>query len=318
MEQIISFYISEYDNNKRLHHRTEDPDVKRQLAIAYIILKYLVKNKKSINWYNASTLAAGSNIPVGWNWKSLKDYFETHWKIEYHENTRESFRAKDKNGFLSLVDHNNLNALVIHLTKHLGTTSPRHRYKVRDDIAAVFQAGSKKSQIALLEDVLEAVVSIPPPDLAAAMDITKITVTVKNPPKLVKLSPGEHHMIIKNIVEEIVPTYLPADTECISIDDTGGRLFGYTNTSKIKELGLGVKKGSKQPDVMFYSESEQTIYLFEAIYSSGEFDPGRVESFKELFMEKGADLKLLFFSVFHKKAISRVKNVARGTAIFIV
>jgi len=110
----------------------------------------------------------------------------------------------------------------------------------------------------------------------------------------IKLSAGEHSKLIKEIVEQFAPRFVPG-AQLVYVGDTGSKI-GYFNKELLKSLGVTVDDHGKMPDAIFYYPEKKWLVLAEAVTSHGPVDAKRHEELETLFAE--AEPGLVFVSTF--------------------
>src|SRR5699024_686149 len=85
--------------------------------------------------------------------------------------------------------------------------------------------------------------------------------------KEIFITPGEHSRLIKSIVEEFGPRFIPGGI-LIYAGDTGEKM-GYFDESLLKELGVKVNAYGKMPDVIIYCPEREWLILAESVTSHG-------------------------------------------------
>jgi hypothetical protein len=108
------------------------------------------------------------------------------------------------------------------------------------------------------------------------------------------LSAGEHSQLIRNIVEQFVPRFVPGG-ELVYVGDTSAK-WGYFDRELLETLGVGVTHPGKMPDVAIYSREKNWLFLVEATASSGPIDERRQTELSTLF--KGCKAELVFVTAF--------------------
>ena len=71
------------------------------------------------------------------------------------------------------------------------------------------------------------------------------------------LTPGEHSELIKSIIEEFGPRFVPGGT-LIYVGDTGEKV-GYFNKQLLQELGVEINIHGKMPDVIIYCSERKWL-----------------------------------------------------------
>lgn len=90
---------------------------------------------------------------------------------------------------------------------------------------------------------------------------------------VLELSPGEHNLLQKNIVEEFAE-YFAQDAQLLYLGDTENKYL-YIDKEKLEELKLPPISHDKLPDVVLYNEDKNWLYLIEAVTSHGPVSPKR-------------------------------------------
>jgi adenine-specific DNA-methyltransferase len=102
-----------------------------------------------------------------------------------------------------------------------------------------------------------------------------------NEDKELKLRPGSHSQLIKDIITEFGPRYAPG-AELLYVGDAGSKM-GHFDKETFKTLGLTFDRHGKFPDVVLYLRSRNWLLLIESVTSHGPVDAKR-----------HADLAILF------------------------
>jgi hypothetical protein len=115
----------------------------------------------------------------------------------------------------------------------------------------------------------------------------------------VKLSPGEHSELIRQIVEVFGAHYAPGGT-LLYAGDTGDK-WGYFDKAGLAKLGVEVNSHGKMPDVVIHFTKQNWLLLCEAVTSHGPVDGKRHAELKKLFRD--ASLGLVFVTAFPSRAV---------------
>ena len=110
----------------------------------------------------------------------------------------------------------------------------------------------------------------------------------------VKLSAGAHSELIKRIVEEFAPRFVPGG-RLVYVGDTGEKL-GYFDKALLESLGVAVDEHGKMPDAIIYDAEKEWLIVAEAVTSHGPIDAKRHEELEYLF--RNAEPGLVFVSIF--------------------
>lgn len=117
----------------------------------------------------------------------------------------------------------------------------------------------------------------------------------------IRLSAGKHSALIKAVVEEFAPRFVP-DAELIYVGDTGKK-WGYFAENRLAELGVTVDSHGKMPDVVPFDEQRGWLVLVESVTSHGPVDPKRHEELATLF--KNAVAGLVYVTALPTRAAMR-------------
>lgn len=110
----------------------------------------------------------------------------------------------------------------------------------------------------------------------------------------ISLSPGAHSELIKQILEEFGPRFVPGG-KLIYAGDTGDK-WGYYDEALLKSLGVEVDNHGKMPDAVIYYPERDWLILAEAVTSHGPVDAKRHGELQVLFKQSKAGL--VFVSAF--------------------
>jgi hypothetical protein len=117
--------------------------------------------------------------------------------------------------------------------------------------------------------------------------------------KTVKLSPGDHSVLIRQIVEVFGARYAPGGT-LIYAGDTGDK-WGYFDRKVLADLGVTPDSHGKFPDVIIYMPDKNWLLLCESVTSHGPVDGKRHEELKRLF--DGCTAGLIYVTAFQTRAV---------------
>lgn len=132
---------------------------------------------------------------------------------------------------------------------------------------------------------------------------------------MVQISPGKHSELIRDIIEQLAPRFLPNST-LIYVGDTGEK-WGYYDQELAGNLLFNVQEHGKMPDVILYVEDKKWLVLIEAVTSHGPVDSKRYIELEELFSNVSADK--VYISAFPDKKtfMHYVQDIAWETEAWI-
>lgn len=119
------------------------------------------------------------------------------------------------------------------------------------------------------------------------------------PGQKINLSPGEHSELIRAIIENFAPRFVPG-AELIYAGDTGEK-WGYFDAVLLAKLGVNVDTHGKMPDVVLFDPSRKWLVLVESVTSHGPVDGKRHAELAKLFADSTAGL--VYVTAFPTRAI---------------
>lgn len=122
---------------------------------------------------------------------------------------------------------------------------------------------------------------------AKEREMKKLPVTLDTGDTM-RISPGRHGQLIKSVIEEFAPRFVPGGT-LIYAGDTGEK-WGYFDRELLTKLGVEVDGHGKMPDVAFYYPEQEWLLLVESVTSHGPVDSKRHEELGRLFARSKAGL----------------------------
>lgn len=108
------------------------------------------------------------------------------------------------------------------------------------------------------------------------------------PGKKIKLSPGEHSELIRAIIEDFAPRFVPG-AQLIYAGDTGEK-WGYFDAVLLAKLDVNVDAHGKMPDVVLFDPKRKWLVLVESVTSHGPVDGKRHAELAKLFSRANAGL----------------------------
>lgn len=150
--------------------------------------------------------------------------------------------------------------------------------------------------------------------LTQVREVRTVPITLPSGTEL-KFSPGEHNLLQKAVVEELLPRY-GYGAEVLYVGDTADK-FLYINRERLKELKFFELSHGELPDVVAYSPHKNWLYLIEAVHSSGPISSSRLMELQRLTRECIAEV--VFITAFLDKETLRrfIKDIAWETEIWI-
>lgn len=122
---------------------------------------------------------------------------------------------------------------------------------------------------------------------AKAREMAQVPITY-NDGKSITISPGDHSLLIKGIIEDFGPRFAPG-AELLYVGDTG-RKWGVYEERDFKALGLDFTKTTNMPDVVLYDKKRNWLLLIESVTSNGPMHGQRHAELAKLFEKSTATL----------------------------
>lgn len=115
---------------------------------------------------------------------------------------------------------------------------------------------------------------------ARARELKMVPVTLAEG-KEFYLTPGDHGRLVKAIIDEFAPRFVPGG-HVIYVGDTGDK-WRYFDEEALRALGVAVDVHGKMPDVVIHHVEKDWLVLVEAVTSHGPVNPKRREELAALF-----------------------------------
>ena len=238
----------------------------------------------------------------------IMDWCRENYGRDYAPNTRETFRRQSMHQFVeagvALYNPDEPNRPV---------NSPKAVYQISPECLSMAKAYGSSSwdeevrEFAKVNSALSA-------RYAKRRDLKMVPIQLKDGTEL-KLSPGEHSQLIKEIVEEFGSRFAPGG-RLVYVGDTGNK-YGYYDRDLLVSLDVVLDDHGKMPDVILYDEEQGWLFLIESVTSHGSVDGKRQLELAELFADVQA--ALVYVSAFPtRSAFSRfLSEIAWETEVWI-
>lgn len=222
----------------------------------------------------------------------IMDWIRQHYHKKYAPNTRETVRRQTMHQFVQAGI-----ALYNPDRPDRAVNSPHAVYQIEPNCHAVLRAFGTKSYRAKLAEFLAKRGTLA--DKYAKRRAMKLVPVTIADGQEIKLSPGQHSELIRAIVEQFAPHFVPGG-QLIYVGDTGDK-WGYFDKQLLVSVGINVDNHGKMPDVVIYFPEKNWLILAEAVTSHGPVDAKRHQELSELF--KHASAGLVFVSAFPNRRI---------------
>ena len=262
-----------------------------KIADALSILTQLGLPRAQQNDRSALTLLALINLQPHMDWKSaasplvgitpVMEWIREHYGKDYKPNTRETFRRQSMHQFvlagIALYNPDNPARPV---------NSPRAAYQVSPEMLALLKTFGKNSwakQISIFQAEKKTLIA----EYAKKREMECIPVKLRDGTEI-KLSPGNHSALVRDIITEFVPRFVP-DGRLVYVGDTGNKM-GYFDRESLVELGVLLNDHGKMPDVVIHDIKRNWLLLIESVTSHGPVDGKRHNELMKLFAKSTAGL----------------------------
>ena len=281
---------------------TPDPvTAKKRVAEALDVLRSLGLPPAQQNERSAMTLLACLDLPPRKPWSlagaplrgitPIMNFIREYYGVDYAPNTRETIRRQTVHQFIQaalLVENPDEPARPIN--------SPKWCYQIEPTVQNLLRQYGSSSWKSSLAEYLETAVSLRN-RYARQRTLNLLPVQV-TPDQEIVLSVGSHSVLLKRIIEEFAPRFVPGGS-LVYVGDTGDK-WGYFDQELLASLGVVVDPHGKMPDAVFYDLANGWLVLVEAVTSHGPVDPKRRIELGELF--KPVQDSIIFVTAFPTKS----------------
>lgn len=274
----------------------------RHIAEALTVLIALGLPRPQRNERSALSLLALLNLTPEKTWEQaeapligitpIMDWAREHYGKDYAPNTRETVRRQTMHQFvdagIALYNPDNVMRPV---------NSPKAVYQIEPATLALLRTFGATAWHAQLTTYLADRETLTE-KYAMVREQSRIPVKIA-PGKEITLSPGEHSELIRAIIEDFAPRFVPGSV-LIYAGDTGDK-WGYFDAPLLAELGVDVDLHGKMPDVVLHYVAENWLILVESVTSHGPVDGKRHAELADLFRASTAGL--VYVTAFPTRAV---------------
>lgn len=244
----------------------------------------LVQLKESGSWQKLNTPMLGV--------RAILDFCRNDYSRPYAENSRESFRKETLHQFVA-------GGLALQNPDEPGRppNSPKWCYQIAPNAKALLETYGTNKWDAALAKYLKTVATLSAQYAAArAMAMTPC---VLPDGETLTLSPGTHSELIREIIEQFAPRFVPG-SNLVYVGDTGNKSVVF-DERRLSTLGIVLHGRGKLPDVIFYDKKRNWLVLVESVTSVGPMDGKRHAELTALFEKSTAGL--VFVTAFPDKRL---------------
>ncbi|MBK5072054.1 Eco57I restriction-modification methylase domain-containing protein [Budviciaceae bacterium CWB-B4] len=276
--------IMHTDNHNPLH-------AQEKITQALDILNKLGMPRAQQNERSALTFLALLNLVPKTSWERIErpmigvtpimDWVKNNYGKEYAPNTRETFRRQTLHQFVDagicLYNPDEPSRAV---------NSPKACYQIALELYDVLQKYNTQLWDKALSNYLSEKDTLVQ-RYAMEREMQMIPL-ILNDGTIINLSAGAHSQLIKDIITDFGPRFVPG-AELIYLGDTGSKV-NFFKKKRLEELGVKVNEKGKLPDVVLYWEEKDWLILIESVTSHGPVDGKRHNDLSELFKNSKAGL----------------------------
>lgn len=275
-----------------------------QIADTRLILQDLGLDAERSNDRSAMTLMALAHLDesIGWEHstderyttRQIMDWIRDRLGVGYAPNTRETIRRFTLHQFYEggVVYYNDDDPT-------RPTNSPKNCYRITPNALSAIRAYTTVEYDGAVQH-FKSEVETWVEQQAEERDMARIPVRMPDGSE-VNLSAGGQNALIKKMVEEFCPRFVPGGI-VLFIDDTD-KAMGDVVASTMKRLNIKIPKHGKAPDLIVWDDNKGWLFLMEACSTHGPIDVVRKRELRRLFKDaKGAPV---YVSCFPSRAIMR-------------
>jgi hypothetical protein len=257
----------------------QSPDpvaAKQKIEQALSILTALGMPKGQLNERSALTLLALLDMRPEIPWSQatdpligitpIMDFCRDHYGKLYAPNTRETFRRQTMHQFVEAGI-----AVPNPDDPSRPVNSPKFCYQVEPTALKLFRTYDSPQWSDSLKNYLKLVETLKQ-RYARARQLRMVPVTLAEG-SAVYLTPGAHSQLVKAIIDDFVPRFVPGGY-VIYVGDTANK-WRYFDEKALQSLGVTVDAHGKMPAVVIHDMDRDWLILIEAVTSHGPVDPKR-------------------------------------------
>jgi len=238
----------------------------------------------------------------------MMQFARDHYGKQYAPNTRETFRRQTMHQLVAagvaLYNPDNPTRPV---------NSPKAVYQIEQETLKLLRTFGTSAWIKNLTAYLKKRKTLTA-RYARAREMRKLPVNLATG-ETMRLSPGDHSELIKAIIEEFAPRFVPGGV-LIYAGDTGEK-WGYFDKELLSRLGVQVDGHGKMPDIVLYYPELGWLLLVESVTSHGPVDGKRHDELARLFA--GSKAGLVYVTAFPSRAVMTryVGEIAWETEVWV-
>ena len=265
-----------------------------------LTLLALTDTRKRSEWHNAKRRFIRIH--------EILQFCAERYGVTYAENTRETIRRQTLHQFIQ--------AVLVEINADdpsRPTNSPKTVYSISIEALDVIKSFGTDSWDEALADFKEQQGTLIE-RYRRERELQKVEIQIDG--LELKLSPGEHNELQAKIIEILQPNFFP-NSRLLYIGDTAKKTLHIVEKA-FEKLSIPLSKHDKLPDVIFYEEERNILYLIEAVTSHGPVSPKRWIELEEFFSECSS--YRIYISAFPSKRVFKefIEDIAWETDVWIL
>ena len=292
--------------------------VKKRVEQAQKVLESLGLPSSQLNERSAMTLLALANVGPRTPWAEatnpiigvtpVMDFIAASYGKTYKPNTRESVRKETIHQFVDA-------AIVVENPDdpNRPTNSPNYAYQIDPSCLELIRSFGSREWEQNLQTYLASVETLKE-KYAQERAMKRIPVQMPSG-QTISLSPGNHNILIKKVLEQFAPCFAPASIP-VYIGDTDDK-FVYFNSAYLTGLGVSPDMHGKMPDVILHYVEKDWLILVEAVTSRGPVDPKRHSELLDLFARARPGLVFVTAFLTRKAMTGYLADISWETDVWV-
>jgi adenine-specific DNA-methyltransferase len=291
---------------------------KQKIDEAMSILTAIGLPKAQLNERSALTLLALIRLEPHMSWSEvtnplmgitpMMDFMAEHYGRRYKPNTRETVRRQTMHQFVDAGI-----AVQNPDDPKRPPNSPKWVYQIESSALELLRTFETDEWKKNLETFLESIEMLSE-RYAQKREMERIPVTF-NKGTEITLSPGGQNELVKEIVNEFCPRFVPGG-HVIYIGDTDEKWL-YFDHERLQNLGVAIEGHGKMPDVVIHDTEKNWLLLIEAVTSHGPINPKRLQELSGLFEDSSAGLVYVTTFLTRKAMLEYLRDIAWETEVWV-
>lgn len=291
---------------------------KRRIEEALAVLQALGLPRAQQNERSALTLLALLDLKPGVPWSRASDpmrgitpmmeFFEEHYGKKYAPNSRETVRRQTVHQFIDagfIVQNPD--------DPKRPTNSAKNVYQVVEAALHVFRSHGSREWESRVSEYRSAVGTLKE-KYEGRRRMNKIPVKLPSG-KVIGLSAGGQNPLVKAVVEEFCPRFVPGGT-VLYIGDTDDKWATFDRRG-LGLLGVEVDEHGKMPDVVVHHSERNWLLLIEAVTSHGPMNAKRHGELARLFRSSRAGLVYVTAFIDRRRLSKYLGEISWETEVWV-